>query len=218
MKSMLSRICATLAVLAYVVLAVSVKANAQAPDSPAAPQATVAFNFTATDLAGEQHTLQNYLDAGKFVILEWFNPDCPYIQKYHAPGGTNTSFDEALAYARKHDVVWLMINSNAPGRQGSGEERNKQAVKDYGIDVPLMLDPTGKIGRAYGASSTPQIFLINPKGEILYDGGIDDTKVNTDKPGVNYVVNAIKQALAGEAVDPSRTPHPGCSVKYPQES
>jgi cytochrome oxidase Cu insertion factor (SCO1/SenC/PrrC family) len=215
MKSMFSRVTAGLALLIYVILAISVTASAQGATSAPADQATMAFQFTATDMAGTEHSLNSYLEDGKFVILEWFNPDCPYVKKYHSPDSANESQANALAFAREHDVVWLMVNSNAPGKQGSGSERNERAKKEYGIDVPLILDASGEIGQAYGATSTPQIFLINPEGEILYNGGIDDTKLASDVPQHNYVINAISQAQAGEPVDPASTPHPGCSVKYP---
>jgi hypothetical protein len=214
MTSLVSKISAVLALALYAIIAVTTAVNAQTAADGPEQALSGAFMFAATDLEGEQHELDAYLEDGKFVILEWFNPDCPYVRKYHAPGGTNTSRDEALAYAREHDVAWLMVNSNAPGKQGSGAERNARAVKDYGIEVPLMLDPGGEIGQAYGATSTPQIFLISPAGEILYNGGIDDTVLDSDVPEANYVINAIRLAQAGEAVDPASTPHPGCSVKY----
>lgn len=217
MISLVSKISAALALALYAIIAVTTAVNAQTVADKPQKASSGAFMFSAADLDGQNHALDSYLADGKFVILEWFNPDCPYVKKYHAPGTSNKSRDEALAYARENDVIWLMINSNARGKQGSGAERNNKAIKDYGIDVPVMLDPTGEIGQAYGATSTPQMFLISPEGKVLYNGGIDDTKLDTDVPGVNYVIDAIAQAQAGQPVDPAATPHPGCSVKYPDE-
>ena len=104
-----------------------------APGDPAAP-------FTLTDTAGVEHTLQTYLDDGKTVVLEWFNADCPFIRKHHL---AHKTMNETFAAVKDKGVVWLAINSSAPGKQGHGLERNQAAVKEFGMIFPLLLDPSG---------------------------------------------------------------------------
>ncbi len=171
-----------------------------------------AFSLQATD--GTTHALETYLKQGKTVVVEWFNPDCPWVRRYHDDASGNTSLQEAHTYAAAQGVVWLAINSGALGKQGYGVERNAQARTEYGIDYPVLLDPAGTVGQAYGALTTPTLFIISPKGVVLSVGGVDDTKTNTDKPGANYILTALKQYFSGKPIDPAITPHYGCGVKY----
>ena len=185
-----------------------------AEESKAPRVGFMAQDFTLTDTAGQTHSLTSYLTDGKTVVLEWFSPGCPYVRKYHEGADANPSMREAYRFAAEHDVVWLAINSNAPGTEGSGLELNRQKRGEFGIEYPVLLDEDGTVGRAFGASSTPHMFIISPEGKVLYNGGADDTKLNTDTPGINYIVNALTQYMAGDEIDPAATPHPGCSVKY----
>lgn len=170
------------------------------------------FSLTATD--GKVYTLDEYLKQGRTVVLEWFNPDCPWVKRFHDSAGSNNSLRDAYKFANSEDMVWLAINSSAVGKQGAGIERNKLATKEYAIAYPVLLDEQGVTGRAYGALTTPTLFIISKKGVVLYRGGVDDTKTNADRPSVNLILTALKQVAAGVKVDPAVTPHYGCSVKY----
>ena len=184
--------------------------------SPSVPDpgqvGSVVDDFILMDTDGNKHTLSEYLAEHEAVVLEWFNPDCPYVKKYH--DGPNPSMAEAVEFVSNQDIVWLAVNSNAPGNQGHGVERNQRAKADYGIDYPILLDENGTVGRNFGATSTPQLFLIGEGRTVLYNGGVDDTRVNEDIPGVNYVIDAVNQFISGKEINPAKTPHPGCSVKY----
>lgn len=169
-----------------------------------------AFSLSGTD--GQTYALETYLKQGKTVVVEWFNPDCPWVKRFH--DSANTSVKDAYTYAASKGAVWLAVNSSAPGKQGNGLERNKQARTDYSIAYPVLLDENGATGMAYGAKNTPTLYIINPKGVVVYVGGVDDTKTDEDKPGANYILTALKQYFSGQAVDPAVTPHYGCGVKY----
>jgi peroxiredoxin len=172
----------------------------------------MAPDFTLKDTAGHTYKLADYVTQGKVVVLEWFNPDCPYVKKYHE-GSTNGSLREASAYAAQQGYVWLAINSGAPGKQGYGLERNAQAIKDYGINYPVLLDESGKVGLSYAAQNTPQIFIVKD-GKVVYNGGVDDTKTAEQQPGKKFLLAALKDLAAGKPVAEPSTMHPGCGVKY----
>jgi peroxiredoxin len=198
--------------LTGLVVALSSAAGAAEEDTPVRVGFS-ATDFTLSDTAGHSHTLSQYLADGQTVVLEWFNPFCPYVRKYH-DGDANPSIREAYGFAQEHGVVWLAINSNAPGKQGSGLELNAQKRAEYGMSYPLLLDESGRVGQAYGATSTPQLFIITPENKVIYNGGADDTVLASDTPSINYVINALTQYMAGEEIEPAATKHPGCSVKY----
>lgn len=164
--------------------------------------------FTLTDLNGRKHQLSEYLEDGKTVVLEWFNPDCPFVKKHHLHHHTMTD-----TRAANPDVVWLAINSGAPGKQGYGVEHNKEAAKEYGMDYPMLLDETGYVGRAYGAKTTPHMFVI-AKGVIRYAGAIDDNPSPKELGKRNHVAEALKELAAGKEVSVKETKSYGCSVKY----
>lgn len=185
---------------------------AQAADLAQLKPGVSAPEFTLTDTAGESHSLAEYMADGKVVILEWFNPDCPYVVKYHKPGGNN-SMREAYAFAKEQDFVWLAINSGAPGKQGAGLERNAKAITDYGINYPVLLDESGKVGMSYVAQNTPQIFVVKD-GKIVYNGGVDDTKTADQQPSQKFLLAALKDLAAGKPIAVAETMHPGCGVKY----
>lgn len=169
--------------------------------------------FTLTDTDGKEHNLQQYLQDGHVVVLEWFNPDCPFIKKHHAHAKT---MNETYAAVQDGKVVWLAINSSAEGKQGYGLERNRKARLEYEMPMPVLLDPSGEVGRKYGAKTTPHMFIITTDGKVEYNGAIDDNR-SADKLGqTNHVAQALHALLRDEAVPVSMTPPYGCSVKYAQ--
>ena len=203
-------------VAAAVAAAVSMIGVATASVS-AEPKAVIggkAPDFTLTDLKGNSHTLTKLMEKeDKIVVLEWYNPGCPFVKKhYDGKAGNKTMID--LAERFKDDVVWLRINSGAPGKQGAGLDLNTKIAKDWGISRPILLDEDGKVGKIYGAKRTPEMFIISREGTIEYHGAIDDTPRGRKADAVNYVEMALKQVIAGETVTTRSTDAYGCSVKY----
>ena len=152
---------------------------------------------------------------GKYVVLEWFNPECPFVKKHYGSGNMQNLQKE---YTDK-GVVWLTIDSNAPGTQGNltAEEAAKIATSWKTHETALLLDPEGKAGQAYGAKNTPNMVIINPDGKIIYHGAIDNkaTPNPADIPtSTNYVKAALDQSLSGKPVTTSQSKPYGCSVKY----
>jgi peroxiredoxin len=168
-------------------------------------------DFTLTDTEGHKHTLSALTGQGQIVVLEWFNPDCPFIKKHHVLHSTMIDLEKKL---RDRKVTWLAINSGAPGKQGNGLEHNRQAKKDYHIDYPLLLDEDGRVGRMYGAKTTPHMFVIAADGTLIYEGAIDDNRSPLELGKINYVEQALQQHLAGKKVETPVTASYGCSVKY----
>lgn len=167
-------------------------------------------DFTLTDLAGKQVSLSQF--KGKTVVLEWYNPECPFVVYAHGKGPLK---DLGARWTGK-GVVWLAINSGAPGKQGTGLEKNQAKAKGYGITYPVLLDPTGNVGRQYGARTTPHIFIVDAKGTLVYRGGLDNAPLGEADQGkpVPYVENALKALTAGKPIAQPQTPSYGCSVKY----
>jgi len=170
-----------------------------------------AIQIALPDTEGNMHSLHEYLQAGQVVVLEWFNADCPFIRKHHEHHQT---MNETFAQYRDQGVVWLAINSSAEGKQGAGLERNQRAVKEYAMPFPVLMDPDGAVGKAYGAKTTPHMFVIAADGVVAYAGAIDDDRSAGDLGDTNYVAEALEQVLAGKAVKVSETRAYGCSVKY----
>jgi peroxiredoxin len=169
--------------------------------------------FTLTDTQGKSHSLADF--KGKFVVLEWYNPDCPFVKKHYESGNMQKLQKE---YTGKN-VVWLSISSSAKGKQGnySPEEFNKLAAEKKTAPTALLLDPSGKVGQAYAAKTTPHIFIINPEGNLVYQGAIDSTP-SADAGDIdgseNYVKSTLDAAMAGKDVAVLSTKPYGCSVKY----
>lgn len=195
------------------------------PDAPATPAATapekadkpmvagvgqMAPDFELTDLDGKTHKLSDY--KGKTVVLEWFNPGCPFVVAAHDEGPLK---DMAKASMGK-DVVWLAINSGAPGKQGHGVDVNKSAATEWGMENPILIDEDGKVGRMFAAKTTPQMVVIQPDGTIGYGGALDNAPRN-EPPEAGYQAftqNAVDAVLGGEKPSPAKTQPWGCSVKY----
>ena len=167
-------------------------------------------DFTLKDVDGKEHTLSNYIADEKVVVLEWFNPDCPFVKKHHK---TFDSMSSTYSKFKEENVVWLAINSGAPGKQGHGVERNQKAREEYGMAYPVLLDEDGKVGKMYGAKRTPQIFVIQG-GTVVYDGPLDDVQSPAELGKKNYVGDVLEQCCDGKAVDPQKVKAYGCTVKY----
>lgn len=180
-------------------------------DKPVAQVGEPAPDFTLTDLDGNTHTLSDYTEQGKVVVLEWFNPDCPFVQKHHKKGSTMR--DLAAKYADE-GVVWLAINSGAPGKQGAGLDRNLSAREEFSIQYPIMLDESGKVGRKYGAKTSPHMYIVDADGVLRYNGAIDNLPSASQFGDVNYVDDALGQILAGQTVEVAESRPYGCTVKY----
>lgn len=169
--------------------------------------------FTLADARGKQHSLDAY--RGKFVVLEWVNYDCPFVAKHYGSGNMQRLQKEAAAKG----VVWLAVNSSAPGKQGnfSPAEIDTKSKEHGAAFAAYLVDAEGKVGRAYGAKTTPHMFVIDPAGKLLYAGGIDD-KPSTDQADVktakNFVTAALDEALAGKPVSVASSQPYGCAVKY----
>lgn len=169
--------------------------------------------FTLKDTEGKEHSLKDVLakESTKAVVIEWFNPDCPFVVKHHK--NNSTMKDLAKKYADQ-GVVWMAINSGAEGLQGAGIERNKKAIEEYGIAYPVLMDMNGKVGRQYGAKRTPEMYVVAKDGTIVYHGAIDSDGSPRNLGEINYVDEALKAHLAGETVATQRTQAYGCTVKY----
>src|SRR6266705_159456 len=168
------------------------------------PVGSAAPDFSLTDAKGKTHSLAQY--KGKYVVLEWFNPECPFVKKHYGSGNMQKLQEE---FTRK-GVVWLTIDSNAPGSEGNmtPEQAEKVAAAWKTHQTALLLDPEGKAGRAYGAKNTPNMVVIDPEGKIVYEGAIDSkaTPNPADIPSsTNYVKAALDESLEGKPVTTSTT-------------
>ncbi len=170
-------------------------------------------SFSLTDTNGVSHNLSDY--QGSHVILEWINHDCPFVKKHY----NSHNMQNLQRYAADNNVVWLSIASSAPGKQGhyAPEEWNQMTAEKNASPSAVLLDPSGDVGRQYGAQTTPHMYLINPEGVLLYKGAIDSTP-SADPDDIeeseNYVRSALDEALSGEPVSNPSTKAYGCSVKY----
>jgi len=187
----------------------SVAAAGDAPAGVAPGDAAPAF--TLTDTEGGEHALASYLADGKVVVLEWFNADCPFIKKHHL---NHKTMNETYAAVADKGVVWLCVCSSAKGKQGHGQARNRYARSQYEMEFPVLLDEDGAVGRAYGAKTTPHMFVIAPDGTVAYAGAIDDDNSANKLGATNYVSAALAAVLAGKAPAVAEARPYGCSVKY----
>lgn len=169
--------------------------------------------FTLTNALGQSVTLESF--KGKKVVLEWFNPGCPFVKKFYSKGDM-PAFQRMV---REQGAVWLTVSSSAPGRQGHIIPTDAAAVaKEQGLDpVHLLLDSDGTVGRLYGAKTTPHVFVIDSKGILVYAGAIDSTPSTSQADiasSTNYVLAAIGALNGGQTPSPASTEAYGCSVKY----
>ena len=169
--------------------------------------------FSLKDSQDDFKKLSAY--AGKFVVLEWMNHDCPFVKKQYSSGNMQKLQKEYTAKG----VIWLSIISSAPGKQGHCTGPQAEANrKDMGASpTAVLLDPSGDVGQKYGAKTTPDIFIINPAGNIIYAGAIDSipsANPSDCAKATNYVRETLNAALAGKPVPTPQTKSYGCSVKY----
>ena len=169
--------------------------------------------FTGTDANGRPVRLADF--RGRTVVLEWNNPGCPFVKKHYGSG----NMQRTQAAARAQGVVWLTVNSGAPGKQGhmTGAEARGFVAEQKATPTAYLLDPSGAIGRAYAAKTTPGMAVIDGRGVLRYEGAIDDqpTADPADVKGArNHVLAALGELKAGKAVSVPQTKSYGCSVKY----
>jgi peroxiredoxin len=195
------------------------KEPAEQASAPAQQQAALgnaelgkpAPDFTLKGLDGSTVRLSDH--KGKIVVLEWFNPECPFVRQSHTEGQL-----KGMAGRYKGDgVVWIAVNSNAAGKQGSGVEENREGKEKFGIDYPILFDEDGRVGKAYGATRTPHMYVIDENGVLVYRGAIDNTKggdADDVDTVVNFVADAIADVKAKKSVRQAESEAWGCTVKY----
>lgn len=169
--------------------------------------------FEVSDAVGKAQKLSDY--KGKWVVLEWYNKDCPYVKKHYGSGNMQKL---QKTYTGK-GAAWLTVISSAKGKQGYLEPAAaaKDAKTTGSGATAVLIDADGAMGKAYGAKTTPHMFVISPAGEVVYAGAIDDN--DSADPGViakskNYVVQALDAGMAGQKIEKSMAKAYGCSVKY----
>lgn len=196
-----------LSLCAAFILAVSLPVYADVESGAAAP------DFTLTDVEGNSRSLAEF--KGKYVVLEWTNHGCPFVVKHYESGNMQNL---QTTYAAK-GVIWLSINSSAPGKEGNmpPSEWKKTLVEKGSAATATLLDPDGTVGKLYGAKTTPHMYVINPEGNLIYQGAIDSIRsANQDDvaKAKNFVTAALDEAMSGKPVTTPTTKSYGCSVKY----
>lgn len=170
-------------------------------------------DFKALDIYGKEQSVSQY--KGQIVVLEWTNPECPFVKKHYDSG----NMQKLQAYAQDKDAVWLKINSTASGKPGnlSAEDAKKSLTASKSTPSAYILDPEGTVGHLYGATATPNMFVIDAKGTLVYSGAIDNNPTASAAPSKkdrNYVKEAIDAASKGKKVQVASTKPYGCGVKY----
>ena len=169
--------------------------------------------FTLRDADGNPHSLQEY--SGRYVILEWVNFRCPFVGKHYGSG----AMQELQKSMTARGAVWLSICSSAPGKEGyyEGTALKEKLQEEHASPTAYLVDPDGTVGRLYGAKTTPHMFIIDPKGVLIYEGGIDNIP-STDTEDIaratNYVKEVMAEAWDGKPLPVKATRSYGCSVKY----
>ncbi len=200
---------ALVSIIAAGALALTTPLVAAAAPTVGAPAPT----FAGTDIHGQKSSLADA--KGKYVVLEWHNQGCPFVQKHYGSGNMQRLQKELTGQG----VVWYTIISSAPGKQGHVTPAEEQAylTEQGAVPTDVILDEDGAIGKLYGAKTTPHMFVIDDKGTLVYAGAIDD-KPTADKADVagakDYVLAAYQESKAGKPVTVSSTAPYGCSVKY----
>lgn len=167
------------------------------------------------DLSGTPQGASLEKMKGKYVVLEWYNDGCPFVRKHY-----DSKNMQRLQKKYSGKVAWLTINSSAKGRQGflgNVEAAKGMYTKEQMASMSLLLDSSGKIGKAYGAKTTPHMYIIDPAGKLVYQGAIDSIASADSgdiKKSTNYVDQALTESLAGKKISMAKTQPYGCSVKY----
>jgi peroxiredoxin len=214
-------IIAGLTIAAFCAMMASLPATAAAPKPQAKPakgklaQLPIGEkvpDFSLTGIDGKTYKLSTITGSGKVVVIEWFNPMCPVVHKYRKG---NEFMNDTAAGLDPKKAVWLCINSGAPGKEGAGLDASKQGATDMDMKVPILLDEDGKVGKAWGAVCTPQMFVIDKDMKLQYHGAPDEsTAMDKTTKGTNYIAEAVKAVLAGKKPAVQETKPFGCSVKY----
>jgi peroxiredoxin len=170
-------------------------------------------DFTLKDSKGNPQKLSSY--SGKFVVLEWLNPECPFVKKHYSAGNMQKLQKEYTAKG----VVWLSIISSAPGKQGyrTGPQADADTKDKNASPTAVLLDPSGEVGQLYEAKTTPHMYVINPEGKLIYSGAIDSIRSANPEDcatATNYVRETLDAALSGKPVPTPETKSYGCSIKY----
>jgi len=192
---------------AIIVLGLSTYAHAAVSPGEAAP------DFTLRDTQLKPVSLSDF--SGKTVVLEWFNYDCPFVRKHYG----SQNMQRLQKQYTDQGIIWLSINSSAPGKQGAYPADQMDQLKEQkrAHSTAVLLDPDGVVGRMYGAQTTPHMFIINNKGRLVYQGAIDSI-ASADPADIqraeNYVSLALSAIASGETVPVASTKSYGCSVKY----
>lgn len=188
-----------------------------APNPLADPSAVAAIgkpapDFTLATADGKTVKLSDL--RGKTVVLEWFNPECPFVKAAHDAGPLKDL--AAKTTAASPTVAWLAINSGAPGKQGHGAEVNSAAAKTWSLAHPILLDETGAVGHAYGATNTPHMYIVDAQGALVYRGGLDNAPMGEPDGGARVALfeDALAAVLAGKPIESADTRAWGCTVKY----
>lgn len=192
---------ATVGVFALATFALAARVGEPAPD------------FTSVDNNGKQQKLSDY--RGKYVVLEWHNQGCPYTKKHYESGNMQRLQKDWTAKG----VIWLTVISSAPGTQGfvTPAQENEYLQKMNAVPTAVLMDSGGTLGHLYAAKTTPHMYIIDPRGNLIYNGAIDDhpTSDGSDIPkSKNYVSAGLTEALGGKAITEAATRPYGCSVKY----
>lgn len=169
--------------------------------------------FSLTDVSGKAVKLSDF--KGRYVVLEWVNPDCPYVARHYDSANMPTLQKEAGG----KNVAWLSINSTRAGHSEfkTPEQMSAWTKKKGATPAATLIDSDSRVGKAYGAATTPHMYVIDPKGQLIYAGGIDDKRsasLEETKNAKNYVRAALGEAMAGKSVTVASAPAYGCSVKY----
>ncbi|WP_413288622.1 redoxin domain-containing protein [Bdellovibrio sp. HCB337] len=174
---------------------------------------SAAPDFSVADAAGKTHKLSDY--KGKNVVLEWYNKDCPYVRKHY----DSKNMQKLQTDMTGKGVVWLTVISSAPGKQGhlAAADAVKNGAKEGSKATAILLDEKGDMGKAYGAKTTPHMYLIDQQGVLRYNGAIDSNDSADPKTiatAENYIVRAVASAEKGEKISKETSKPYGCSVKY----
>ena len=203
--SMLAVLALSLAGIACAGATTEATSGGATPAAAAAAVGAPAPGFSLEDQTGRKVSLADY--AGKVVVLEWVNPECPFVVR-HANAKTMATL--AAKYAGKN-VVWLGVNTT----HFMGNDANAKWIAKHGLPYAILNDSAGEVGRAYGARTTPHMYIIDPAGTLVYAGGIDDDPGGSKgASAVNYVDRALDEVTSGRPVSMPETKPYGCSVKY----
>lgn len=172
--------------------------------------------FTLVDTEGKKHDLKAYMEQGHTVVLEWFSPDCPFVVKHY--NNNNSTTNDVEAEFKDQKVTWLRVNSNSQkfydNAGAVAAAHNQKAREGWDIDGAVLLDVDGKVGKMFGATRTPEIFIIGADGMVKYHGALCSDRGAAKVGDTVYAREALRQVVAGETVTMSETKPYGCTIKY----